>query len=126
MAVPKLGDFVWVYWLIGTQYASAGTVTGAEYTEHIAALIDSGYGVLTDKPTSPTRPPTNPNGVVTRSEIRQIVDELAAGTYARGSAVAFQGSEPPDLTALPSGTEYIWWKTDGEGNILDLLSGVKA
>lgn len=81
MAVPKLGDFVWVYWLIGTQYASAGTVTGAEYTEHIAALIDAGYGALTERPSSTTKPPVNPYSGVSRLEVEKLIAQMSDDRY---------------------------------------------
>lgn len=58
-------------------------------------------------------------------------NQIIAGLFERirhlsgGGAVVFQGPVQPDLSGVAAGTEYLWWKTDGNGNILDLLSGVK-
>lgn len=136
MADPKFGDFVWVYWYLSTQYGTAGKVSGHEYTPQLEGMLEAGYGALTDRPVNPNRPPDNPNGAISRIDAERLITEIgderylteedADATYVRGSAAVFQGSEPPDLSALPVGTEYMWWQTDGDGNILDLLSGVKA
>ena len=90
MAAPALGDYVWVYWVVGTQYGAAGVVTGNEYDAQIASLIDAGYGTLTTKPAKPgTPPPVNPNAALNTTQVRALLagdgyltEETANGTYA--------------------------------------------
>jgi hypothetical protein len=53
-------------------------------------------------------------------------DAAGAATAAQAAAIAairvIPGTTQP--TGLPTGTEYVWMKTDGSGNLLDILSGV--
>lgn len=42
---------------------------------------------------------------------------IGAGTIVRASSV-----DP--APSLPTGTEFVWFKTDGAGVVLDILSGV--
>lgn len=34
------------------------------------------------------------------------------------------GPTAPTSANIPQGTEYIWFQTDGNGNMIDILSGV--
>lgn len=62
------------------------------------------------------------------------VDELSADTFnnlelrafaAIASAVTtIVGPNAPQNPNPPSGTEYVWFQTDGNGVLLDILSGV--
>jgi len=90
--MAQLGDYVYVYWVVGTQYGDAGKVTGEEYTTHLAELIESGYGILTSKPTGPgTTPPVNPDGLMVSRKF--VMDAFAdfqtavGATYATTSSV---------------------------------------
>lgn len=73
--MAALGDYVYVYWYIGTQYGGAGSVSGQEYTPQIKALLDSGYGFQTTKPAGGGTVPTNPNQPVYPA---QLATALAA------------------------------------------------
>lgn len=58
-------------------------------------------------------------------------EAIAAEMQRSGSAIETQlnatfvshGTTDPGTT-LPAGTPYIWYKTDGAGTVLDIMSGV--
>lgn len=62
------------------------------------------------------------------------VDDLSASTFndlesraaaaIAASVVTIVGPTQPVAPNPPSGTEYVWFKTDGQGNLQDILSGV--
>jgi hypothetical protein len=62
-----------------------------------------------------------------------VVGAGATATAARAAisaaqstpAVVYSQHADPDISGLTTGTEYVWLKTDGAGNLLDILSGVK-
>ena len=90
-----LGDYVWVYWLVGTQYGDAGEVTGEEFTNHIGQLVSAGYGTLTTRPPGPgTTPPSNPNAMVSRDYVDR---RLAEAKNAADAAYAPAGGVIPEL-----------------------------
>jgi hypothetical protein len=62
-------------------------------------------------------------GSLTKAAIDERVTAVGDATYVRGGGAA-QLITGPTLPTLPTGTEYVWNKTDGAGNLLDILSGV--
>jgi hypothetical protein len=54
----------------------------------------------------------------------------ASETYADAAiaraAVSYVGDTAPDTSALASGTEYVWFQTDGFGVLVDILTGVTS
>lgn len=57
-----------------------------------------------------------------------VAEDVIPGEIARDSEVAERvlgGIGPIDPAAgLPHGAEYVWFKTDGAGVLLDILTGV--
>ena len=53
----------------------------------------------------------------------RLQDTALGATYALGGGSS-RTITGPTLPALPTGTEYIWNKTDGAGTLLDIVSGV--
>jgi hypothetical protein len=55
---------------------------------------------------------------------------LLNGTFVSGQGHVYQGATDPETLPTeqkPStGAEYVWFKTDGSGNLLDILAGVSA
>jgi hypothetical protein len=83
---PEYGDFVWIYWTVGTQFGSAGKVSGHEYTEQIEHILTAGYGVLTTQPANPGSVPTNPNAGISAAKVQELIDNLDFLTAAEGNA----------------------------------------
>lgn len=62
------------------------------------------------------------------------VDELGADTFndlesraatkISSTVTTIVGPTPPSSPNPPSGTEFVWFQTDGSGNLLDIISGV--
>ena len=50
-----------------------------------------------------------------------VPQTFTAAGNSSGTASVYAG---PTLPTYPTGTEYVWWKTDGAGHLLDILSGV--
>ena len=44
--MANLGEYVYVYGVVGTQYANSGEVRGYEYTTQLQQLIEAGYMIL--------------------------------------------------------------------------------
>lgn len=125
--MPALGDYVYVHWVVGNQYGDAGKVTGEELTLHIAALLDAGYGVLTDRPTNPSVPPKNPdNDMVSRKFVMAQLEgakDAVAATYAtaqnvRQSQAGVAANASRMLNRLNRGTDAvsILYVGDSTGN----------
>lgn len=51
-----------------------------------------------------------------------VDDQLAAQAASVATTCSTFGPTQP--TTIPAGHEYVWLKTDGAGNLLDILSGV--
>lgn len=65
-----------------------------------------------------------------RSDQQLITENGTEIPVAKGAqfAATYTGTEAqirPLIDALPSGTEYVWNKTNGAGALLDIVSGVK-
>lgn len=49
-SMAVLGEFVYVYWDVATQYGDDGSVTGQELTTGLQHLVTAGYAHLVEKP----------------------------------------------------------------------------
>lgn len=73
---PDLGDWVYVYNVIGTVYGEHGKITGVEYTEHIEALIERGFMTLTLPPADGVAtPPKGDNSLATLGDVKRVLHE---------------------------------------------------
>lgn len=71
----------------------------------------------------PRNPPFQ-DGVDTASaETFNDLEARAAAAIA-ASVTTIVGPNAPQAPNPPSGTEFVWFKTDGNGTLLDILSGV--
>ena len=61
-------------------------------------------------------------GQIGHVEDHNALDLLKADKTELHGYVSFGTTDPS--TYLPSGTEYVWNKTDGAGTLLDIVSGV--
>jgi YD repeat-containing protein len=105
MDEPEFGDYVWVYWLVGTQFGAAGKITGNEYDQRMENVLTAGYGVLTERPDTPGAVPTNPNAGISAAKVQELIDGLDFLTAAEGNATY--------APAFPTtGITY-----DGSGNV---------
>jgi YD repeat-containing protein len=77
MHEPEYGDYEWVYWLVGTQFGAAGKITGNEYDQRMENVLTAGYGVLTERPTSPGAVPTNPNASASLVQLEALINAKA-------------------------------------------------
>jgi hypothetical protein len=67
-------------------------------------------------------PVTLPPDITYSDLVTMLIRDIPIAIFgAAGSARAVAG---PGLPQLPAGTEYVWFQTDGAGELLDILSGV--
>lgn len=68
--------------------------------------------------------PSNPLAPLD-DDMTQVANDSSTKFYAQQRAAfgVLRGTADPG-PSLPTGTEYVWMKTDGAGHLLDILSGV--
>lgn len=108
--LPVPGDGRW--------QANAGPATG---------VFDN--TIVPGSPGSGQVSPTNQVWVYPGVFVDSSTLPLGNGTFAPGKGtgtIPAQVITGPTLPTLPSGTEYVWNKTDGAGTLLDIQTGVAA
>lgn len=135
--MPELGDWVYVYGVVGTTYADAGQVRGHEYTQQVADLVTAGVLQLTTAPEKgkPITPPDPDNVVATVGRVKRLVEALAGGgggtpindmvlaTMLKSGAAAelLSGSySKRGALYLPSDTALLKWRTKAN----EVISGI--
>lgn len=80
-------------------------------------------GTLKDGSITATKLITSVQTSLTKADSAVQPAEIAA-KYVQGQGLLFRSVTLPDTSTYSPGIEYIWFKTDGSGNVLDILSGV--
>lgn len=92
---PDLGDWVYVYNVVGTSYGEHGKIAGVEYTEHIKSLVEDGFMRLTLRPVSdydprgyPTHhtPDVSDDSLVSVGVVKRLIRDHFTGVDGRGYA----------------------------------------
>ena len=136
----KLSTGSWSAWT--PAYASRGTLPTATNVATLTAVTDSGMYRLSAANTY-TGIPTAIAGIEATLEVQYISTSVvhritAAGVMWQrffrggwsdwrryGPEAVFVGVNDPEAL-LPVSTEYAWFKTDGNGDLIDILVGKKA
>ena len=96
----------------GSVYKVTEYVDKTRYTHYIE--VGSGGGSLFDLLVDPP------------ASLATAAGETYADAAIARAAVSYVGDTAPDTSALASGTEYVWFQTDGFGVALDILTGVTS